>query len=250
MPHALVIGGRRGIGAAVVRALAASGADVIYTYRSDPDGVARQLMDLRAAYPACRIEALRLDLADRAAVDTFAARLDDGPAIDIHVQVGGATLDRLAVLLDEDALATLMQVNFVSFTRIARAVARPMTQARAGRIIAIGSVLGNLASPGSAAYGASKAALLGYVRSLATETARRGVTVNYVAPGFVDTDMMAPFAPHRAITEARIPTGRYAHPEEIAAVVAFLASPAASYITGAIIPVDGGLTAAIGVPRA
>ncbi len=143
-----------------------------------------------------------------------------------------------------------MQVNFWSFTRIARAVVRPMMRARYGRIVAIGSVAGLQASQGNAAYGATKAALLGYVRTLALETAKRGMTVNYVAPGFVDTDMMAPFAAHRAATEARVPAGRYARADEVAAVVAFLASPAASYITGAVIPVDGGLTASIGVPRA
>jgi 3-oxoacyl-[acyl-carrier protein] reductase len=143
-----------------------------------------------------------------------------------------------------------MQVNFWSFTRIARAVVRPMTRARFGRIVAIGSVAGLQASQGNAAYAATKAALLGYVRTLAIETARRGVTVNYVAPGFVDTEMMAPFAAYRAATEAQIPAGRYAQAEEIASVVAFLARPDAGYITGAVIPVDGGLTASIGVQRA
>lgn len=250
MPHALVIGGRRGIGAAVVRAMAASGADVTYTYRSDPDGVTRQLADLRAAYPAAHFTAHALDLADRAAVDRFATSLDGAPAVDIHVQAGGATHDRLAAMLEEEGAEKLMQVNLFAFTRIARALVRPMTRARSGRIIAIGSVVGQQASQGNAAYGASKAALLAYVRTLAIETAKRGVTVNYVAPGFVDTDMLAPFAAYRAATETRIPAGRYARAEEIAAVVAFLASPAASYITGALIPVDGGLTASIGVPRA
>jgi NAD(P)-dependent dehydrogenase (short-subunit alcohol dehydrogenase family) len=109
--------------------------------------------------------------------------------------------------------------------------------------------VGLQASQGNAAYGASKAALLGYVRTLALETAKRGVTVNYIAPGFVDTEMVAAFAAYRAATETRVPAGRYAKPEEVAGVVAFLASPAASYITGAVIPVDGGLTASLGIPR-
>ena len=143
-----------------------------------------------------------------------------------------------------------MQVNFFAFVRIARAVVRPMLRARSGRIVVIGSVVGQVASQGTAAYGATKAALLAYVRTLAIESAKRGVTVNCVAPGFVDTAMMEPYAAYRATTETRIPAGRYARPEEIAAVVAFLVSPEASYITGALIPVDGGLTASIGITRA
>ena len=142
-----------------------------------------------------------------------------------------------------------MQVNYFSFTRIARAVVRPMIRARNGRVVAVGSVIGQVASQGNTAYGATKAALLAYVKGLAIESAKRGVTVNYVAPGFVDTEMMAPFAAYRAATEGRGPAGRYATPAEIAAVVGFLVSAEASYVNGAYIPVDGGLTASAGVPR-
>ena len=169
--------------------------------------------------------ARQLDLADRDAVETFARELEDAPPVDTLVQVGGTTYDMLAAMMEQDAAERAMQVNFWSFARIARAVVRPMIRARRGRIVAIGSVIGLQASQGNAAYAASKAALLGYVRTLAIETARRGVTVNYVAPGFVDTDMLAPFAAYRVATEARIPCGRYASPEEIAAVVGFLRLP-------------------------
>jgi len=237
LSRALVIGGRRGIGAAVVRALSERGFTVTYTYRTEPGEFASP------------VEALRLDLANREEVESFAQSLADGPAWDALVQVGGTTYDTLAAMLDQDKAERAMQVNFFSFTRIARAVVRPMLRARGGRIVAVGSVIGQVASQGNAAYGATKAALLAYVKGLAIESAKRGVTVNYVAPGFVDTEMMAPFAAYRAATEGRVPAGRYARPEEIASVVAFLVSPEASYINGAYIPVDGGLTASAGVPR-
>jgi 3-oxoacyl-[acyl-carrier protein] reductase len=233
--RALVIGGRRGIGAAVVERLTALGFAVTYTYRTDQGPEADA--------------AIQLDLADKAAVDAFATTLENGPAWDALVQVGGTTYDALAAMMDQDKAEAAMQVNYFSFTRIARAVVRPMMRARSGRIVAVGSVIGQVASQGNTAYGATKAALLAYVKGLAIESAKRGVTVNYVAPGFVDTEMMAPFAAYRAATEGRVPAGRFARPEEIAAVVGFLTSPEASYVNGAYIPVDGGLTASAGVPR-
>ena len=235
MTRALVIGGRRGIGAAVVKELAARGFDVTYTYRTEPG-------DLPGT-------PLPLDLADKAAVEIFATGLEDGPPWDALVQVGGTTYDTLAATMDQGKAEQAMQVNYFAFTRIARAVVRPMLRARNGRIVAVGSVIGQVASQGNTAYGATKAALLAYVKGLAIESAKRGVTVNYVAPGFVDTEMMAPFAAYRAATEGRVPAGRYARPEEIAAVVGFLVSPEASYVNGAFIPVDGGLMASAGVPR-
>ena len=237
MSRALVIGGRRGIGAAVVRVLTERGFAVTYTYRTEPGDFSP---------PA---EAMRLDLASREEVENFANTQEAGPAWDALVQVGGTTYDALAAMMDQDKAEQAMQVNYFSFTRIARAVVRPMMRARNGRIVAVGSVIGQVASQGNTAYGATKAALLAYVKGLAIESAKRGVTVNYVAPGFVDTEMMAPFAAHRAATESRVPTGRYARAEEIAAVVGFLASPEASYVNGAYIPVDGGLTASAGIPR-
>jgi NAD(P)-dependent dehydrogenase (short-subunit alcohol dehydrogenase family) len=237
LTRALVIGGRRGIGAAVVRTLLDRGFTVTYTYRTEP-----------GEFPPA-VDALRLDLADRAEVENFGKSLEDGPAWDALVQVGGTTYDALAAMLDQDKAERAMQVNFFSFTRIARAVERPMLRARSGRIVAVGSVIGQVASQGNTAYGATKAALLAYVKGLAIESAKRGVTVNYVAPGFVDTEMMAPFAAYRTATEARVPAGRFATPEEIAAVVGFLVSPEASYVNGAYIPVDGGLTASAGIPR-
>jgi len=233
--RALVIGGRRGIGAAVVQALAEQGMAITYTYRTAPG---------ETAVP-CR----QLDLADRAAVEAFALEQETAPAWDAFVQVSGTTFDTLAAVMDQDAAEQVMQVNYWAFARIARAVVRPMLRARSGRIVAIGSVMGLHASQGNVAYAASKAALLSYVRTLAIESGKRGVTVNYMAPGFVETAMLAPYASYRASIEERIPAARFARPEEIAAVVAFLASPNAGYINGAYIPVDGGLTASLGIHR-
>jgi 3-oxoacyl-[acyl-carrier protein] reductase len=237
LSRALVIGGRRGIGAAVVRLLSSHGFDVTYTYRTEP-----------GEFPA-PVAAVQLDLADRDAVETFAAAQENAPVWDALVQVGGTTYDTLLAMMDQTKAEQVMQVNYFAFTRIARSVVRPMIRVRNGRIVAVGSVIGQVASQGNTAYGATKAALLAYVKGLAIESAKRGITVNYVAPGFVDTEMMAPFAAHRAATESRVPVGRYAKPEEIAAVVGFLVSSEASYVNGAYIPVDGGLTASAGVPR-
>jgi NAD(P)-dependent dehydrogenase (short-subunit alcohol dehydrogenase family) len=245
--RALVIGGRQGIGAAVVRALAPTCTDMTVTTRT---GDIEKLENwLGSKYPGLKVAHRALDLGDRPAVDAFAEQVAADAPFDVLVHVAGTSHDSLAALMDQDAAERVMQVNYWSFARIARAAVRPMMRARQGRIIAIGSVVGLRASQGSAAYAASKSALLGFVRTLALESARRGVTVNFIAPGFVDTAMMAPFAAHRASTEAQIPAGRYAQPEEIADVVAFLASPAAGYVTGAVIPVDGGLTASIGIHR-
>jgi NAD(P)-dependent dehydrogenase (short-subunit alcohol dehydrogenase family) len=124
-----------------------------------------------------------------------------------------------------------------------------MMRARDGRVVVIGSVTALQANQGNAAYAASKAALLGYVRTLAIEIARTAVTVNYIAPGFIDTEMMAPYAKYRGQMEGQIPARRFAKPEEVADLVAFLLTPQASYITGAVLPIDGGLSAAIGIQR-
>src|SRR5262249_8066902 len=155
---------------------------------------------------------------DRTAVEAFAREQEDATAWDALVHVSGTTYDTLATVMDQDAAEQTMQVNYWAFARIARAVIRPMLRARSGRIVVIGSVMGLHARQGNAAYAASKAALLSYVRTLAIESAKRGVTVNYVAPGFVATAMMEPYASYRPGIEGRIPAGRFALPSEIAAV--------------------------------
>ena len=245
----LVTGGGRGLGAAIVRSLAAAGHDVTFTFRSSADEAEAAAKALAATYPEQNFAARRIDLSDRDAVAAFAAALDDDAPYSGFVHNAGHTYDALAVMMDQAKAEVAMQVNYWSFTRLANALMRPMMRAKSGRVAVIGSVTALQANQGNAAYAASKAALLGYARTLAVEVARTGVTVNYVAPGFIDTEMLAPYAKFRDTMEAQIPARRFAKPEEIASVVAYLMSPGASYITGAVLPVDGGLSAALGVHR-
>jgi len=247
--RALVTGGGRGLGAAIVRALAAAGHDVVFTYRSataEADALVRELVD---AHPDRAFSARPLDLADKAAVDAFIVMLASEPPFSVFVHNAGQSYDALAVMMDQTKAEAAMQVNYWSFTRLVNSVVRQMMRARYGRVAVIGSVTALQGSQGNAAYAASKAALLGYVRTLAVEVARTGVTVNYVAPGFIDTAMLAPYEKFRDKMEEQIPARRFATTEDVAGVVAFLASPAAAYVTGAVVPVDGGLSAALGIHR-
>ncbi|AWN37499.1 SDR family NAD(P)-dependent oxidoreductase [Methylobacterium radiodurans] len=245
----LVTGGAAGLGAAIVRALAQAGHAVDFTYRASASEAEALLAELRAAHPDGVFEAHALDLGDRAALDAFCAGAEERVYYGL-VHNAGQSADALALMLDQDRLEAAMQVNFTSLTRLAKALTRGMIRARTGRIVAIGSVAALRANAGNAAYAATKGALIAYCRTLAIESAKRGVTVNVIAPGFVDTRMMAPYAAHRATMERQIPAGRFADPAEVAALVRFLMEDAAGYITGAVLPVDGGLTAMMGVHRA
>jgi NAD(P)-dependent dehydrogenase (short-subunit alcohol dehydrogenase family) len=248
MTRILVTGGGKGVGAAIVRALAAAGHDVDFTYRSSGDR-ARALADDQMGTHEGRTETAHAhDLSDTSALDAFCDTIE-GEAFFGLVHNAGQPYDALAAMMVQDKAEAAMQVNFWSLTRLAKTVMRGMIRARAGRIVAIGSVAALQGNPGNAAYAASKGALISYCRTLAIETAKRGVTVNTVAPGFIDSDMMAPYAAYRADMEKQIPAGRFARPQEIAGLVAFLMSEPAAYITGAVLPVDGGLTAMIGVHR-
>jgi 3-oxoacyl-[acyl-carrier protein] reductase len=245
----LVTGGGRGLGAAIVRTLAAAGHDVTFTFRSSADEAETAAKALAAAYPEQNFAALRIDLADRDAVEAFTAALGDQAPYGGFVHNAGHTYDTLAVTMDQAKAEVAMQVNYWSFTRFVNTLLRPMMRAKDGRVAVIGSVTALQANQGNAAYAASKAALLAYARTLAVEVARTGVTVNYVAPGFIDTEMLAPYAKYRDTVEGQIPARRFATPDEIASVVAFLMSPGASYLTGAVLPVDGGLSAGLGIHR-
>ena len=244
----LVTGGASGLGAAIVRALAGAGFDVDLTYRSSAPAAEALVAALREAHPGRAFSAHALDLADRAGLDAFCDAAE-GAGYHGLVHSAGQPCDALGAMLDQDRAEAAMQVNFFSLTRLAKALLRGMIRARSGRIVAVGSVAAHRGNPGNGAYAASKGALDAYCRTLAVETARRGVTVNVIAPGFVDTAMMAPYAAHRAGMERQIPAGRFAAPDEVAALAAFLMGEGAAYITGAVLPVDGGLSAMLGVHR-
>jgi len=225
----LVTGGNRGIGLAIAHRLAAGGDAVTITSRSGHD-----VEGLTVA---------RCDVRDAAAVDSAftAAEAAHGP-VEVLVANAGTTRDQLLALMSEEHFAEVIDTNLAGAYRVAKRASRPMIRMRRGRIIFISSVVGMLGSAGQANYAASKAGLIGLARSLARELGSRGITVNVVAPGFVDTEMTAalPEARREAILAA-IPLGRYASADEVAAAVEFLASAEAAYITGAVIPVDGGL---------
>ena len=237
---ALVTGATRGIGQAIAAALGEAGATVIGTATTDA-GAASINAHLAAAGIAG--EGIRLDVTDGAAVDAALAGIEarHGPVL-ILVNNAGITRDNLLLRMKDDEWDAVMATNLKPAYRLAKAVLRGMMKARHGRIIQIGSVVGASGNPGQANYAAAKAALLGFTRSLAQEVGSRNITVNCVAPGFIDTDMT------RALPEAqrgklleRIPLGRLGTPEDVAHAVVFLASPQAGYVTGATLHVNGGM---------
>ncbi|MFC4565385.1 3-oxoacyl-[acyl-carrier-protein] reductase [Nocardiopsis mangrovi] len=227
---ALVTGGSRGIGLAIARELAASGDDVAVTYRSGepPEGLL----------------GVGCDITDTAQVDAAFKRVEEEQgAVDVLVANAGITKDQLLVLMNEDDFSAVLDTNLTgTFRVVKRAVRGMMRKRQGGRIILISSVVGLMGSGGQVNYAASKAGLVGFGRSLARELGSRGITVNIVAPGFIETDMTAALSEDRqAEIKKNVPLGRYGTTEEIAKTVRFLASADAAYITGAVIPVDGGL---------
>jgi 3-oxoacyl-[acyl-carrier protein] reductase len=222
----LVTGGNRGIGLAIARELAAAGDAVAVTYRSGepPEG----------------LFGVRCDVTSTADVEAAFDKVEaeQGP-VEVLVSNAGITKDTLLAMMKEETFTDVIDTNLTGAYRVAKRAIRPMMRLKRGRIILISSVIGLTGQAGQANYAASKAGLVGFARSLAREYGSRNITVNVVLPGFVNTDMTAGLD-HDAIV-SNIPLGRQAAPEEIARVVRFLASDDASYITGAVIPVDGGL---------
>jgi 3-oxoacyl-[acyl-carrier protein] reductase len=237
---ALVTGATRGIGKAIAVALASSGASVVGTATTD-DGAASITSYLREG--GYRGEGMRLDVTDGAAIDPavvgVARRLGE---IAILVNNAGITRDNLLLRMKDEEWDVIMDTNLKSAFRLSKAVLRGMMKARHGRIINIASVVGVSGNAGQTNYAAAKAALIGFTKSLAQEVGSRGITVNCVAPGFVDTDMTRALADaQREKLIERIPLGRLGMPEDVGHAVAFLASREAGYITGATLHVNGGM---------
>lgn len=237
---ALVTGASRGIGQAVARELARQGATVIGTATTE-EGAGRITAYLQEA--GAKGQGAVLEVRDQAQVDALVARIEKEFApVTILVNNAGITRDNLAMRMKDEEWDGVIDTNLKSVFRLCKAVMRGMMKARQGRIVNITSVVGHAGNPGQANYCAAKAGVSGLSRSLAKELGSRNITVNCVAPGFIDTDMTKALdEKQKAGLLANIPLGRLGKPEDIAAAVAFLASPAAAYVTGATVHVNGGM---------
>ncbi len=237
---ALITGASRGIGAAIAQALGEQGAIVVGTATLEAGAQA-----ISQAFSNAKIkgEGMALNVNDAAQVEvTLKAIAEKYGDVSILVNNAGITRDTLLMRMKDEEWDAVIGTNLTSVFRMSQAVLRPMMKARTGRIISISSVVGHMGNAGQTNYAAAKAGMTGFTKSLAAEVGSRGITVNCVAPGFIDTDMTAELS--EEITNkmlARIPAGRLGNVKEIAATVAFLASPSAAYITGETIHVNGGM---------
>ena len=239
---ALVTGGSRGIGRAIVRGLAEDGARVAFVYQSSTEAAEELVAELEQnGHEAVAFQA---DVREKASADDIVEQLlARWEKIDILVNNAGVIRDGLFATMDEDQWKDVVETNLNSVYNFSHAVTRPMMSARWGRMINMSSVAASVGNPGQTNYAASKAGIIGFTRCLAAELARRGITVNAVAPGFIETDMTA--AVRNAAGETikkHIPARRLGQPEDIAHAVRFLAGEETSYITGQVLTVDGGLT--------
>ena len=238
---AVVTGAGRGIGHAIALRLAKEGARVASVSRTEAN--AKKTADEINAVRADAAKAYAVDVADQAAVQKAAAQIfEDFGRVDILVNNAGVTRDGLSMRMSMDDWDTVMNTNLKGAFNFAQAVMRPMIKQRSGRIINISSIAGLTGNAGQANYAASKAGLLGLTKTLARELASRGITVNAVAPGLIETDMTTVLSDEiRQSILQKVPLGKLGEPEDIAGAVAYLASPEAKYITGQVLTVDGGM---------
>jgi 3-oxoacyl-[acyl-carrier protein] reductase len=228
-PIALVTGGNRGIGLAIATALEADGCDVVITYRSGSAPVG--------------FKSVMMDVTSKESVEAAFTSIEEQWGIpEIIVANAGITKDTLVLRMSEEDFTSVIDTNLTGAFRVAKRASKGLLKLKRGRLIFIGSVVGGVGAAGQVNYSASKAGLVGMARSFARELGSRSITANVIAPGFVETDMTADLdEKRRGDIAGQVPLGRFCSAEEIADVVSFIASPKASYITGAIIPVDGGL---------
>jgi len=236
----LVTGASKGIGAAIARGLAEDGWPVGVNYRSDRAGAAAVVEEIERG--GGRALALEADVAEPGAAEALFAALEstfEGPVL-VLVNNAGISRDDLTPSLGDEEWDAVLDTDLTAAFRLTRRALKPMLRARSGRIVNISSVVGLRANPGQANYAAAKAGLIALTKTAAVEVARRGITVNAVAPGWIETDMTADVSKDLL---AAVPAKRAGTPEEVAACVRFLASAQASYVTGAVLSVDGGLAA-------
>lgn len=234
---ALVTGASRGIGKAIAQLLVERGATVIGTATSESGA------DAISAYLGDNGKGLALNVTDVDSIESVLKSINDEfGGIDILVNNAGITRDNLLMRMKDDEWTDILDTNLTSIFRLSKAVLRGMMKKRQGRIINVGSVVGTMGNAGQTNYAAAKAGVIGFTKSMAREVASRGVTVNTVAPGFIETDMTKALNDdQRTATLAQVPAGRLGDPREIASAVAFLASPEAAYITGETLHVNGGM---------
>jgi 3-oxoacyl-[acyl-carrier protein] reductase len=237
---ALVTGASRGIGAAIARGLARDGWPVGVNYRADADGAKSVVQEIEQ--DGGRAVALQADVAQPGAADELFDALEAAFELPVEVLVNNAGISRddLTPSLGDEEWSSVIETNLNAAFRLTRRALKPMLRARGGRIVNISSVVGLRANPGQANYAAAKAGLIALTKTAAVEVARRGITVNAVAPGWIDTEMTAGVSTDLL---AAVPARRAGTPEEVAAAVRFLVSDEASYVTGAVLTVDGGLAA-------
>lgn len=236
---ALITGSSRGIGAATARALARDGWPVRVNYRADGDGARAVVAAIESEGGRARV--VQGDVADGGDVETLLEPGEDGPVL-VLVNNAGLRLDGLSPQLSDEQWQRVIDVNLTATFRATRQALGPMLRARFGRVVNVASIVGTRANAGQANYAASKAGTIGFTKTVAVEVARRGVTVNAVAPGLIETALTEEILGDSELAKA-IPARRVGSPDEVAACIRFLASEEASYVTGTTLTVDGGLSA-------